>query len=245
LNRAHQDLVELDRAIRAYENPLPIKVTFEADLESGKVEARALIDGHVPEVDSGLAVSFGHIVHDLRCALDYLAHELTALGEGRWDKSQFPLADSDAQYTRRDKDTLKRLTPKHRALVERLQPRNTRNFELATLRDLSNRDKHRLLIAHVTTADFSDAHRLLDLVGTHNVRNLLPVYIDAGGLHANAQFAFYRGEITGPDPQVYVKHALPVQVALEETAWRAVDVLKAIRTKIRQAVEEVAQDFPA
>ena len=167
LRRAERDLVELSELVLPYETPLPFRVEFDPEPGATEGEARLILDAVPPEVDPSVPVQVGHIVHDLRCALDYLAHELTALSrKGRLDLSQWPIADTRSQLRRskRFKETLEHLTPKHKAFVEALQPFDGGNPEFATLRDLSNRDKHKLLVAHVIQTDLSDLKGVFNLL---------------------------------------------------------------------------------
>lgn len=244
LRRAELDLSELDRIVEPYEKPLPLRVVYEPEAGEEWSEARLFVTGPVPELDPSIYMLVGHIIHDLRCALDYLAHELTALGKGRLDTSQFPIADTEASLSWRDKKTLEYLTPKHRAFVESLQPREGRNYELVALREMSNQDKHRLLVAHVMSVDLTDTQVILDLIGGDQVYISL-IYCNGGAIKPNAEVAAFRVWPKGSNPRVYVSRGLPTHVGIEDFSWRAVNVLDSIRTKIVKAVEEIAQDFPA
>jgi hypothetical protein len=173
---------------------------------------------------------------------------MTATGKSRFENSQWPIADYESRLTSRDKETLKHVTPKHRALIERTQPYNGGDFYFPFLRDLSNQDKHRLLVAAVSQSTFG--LEILDLVafrdctpygGTTNART----WLDAGALKAGTPFIRRSVTITGPNPRVHVNGRLPTHVALEEPMWRAVEVLRGIWTKICETVEEAAKDFPA
>ena len=244
LRRAEKDIVELSGLVKPYEEPLPVRILLDPELDQPNPEAHVFVDRALPEIDASILVFMGHIVHDLRCALDYLAHELTALGKGRFENSQFPIADSPERLTSRDKKTLEHMTPQHRAFIERLQPYDGRNPHFAVLRDLSNRDKHRLLVAQITNIDLSEPLGLITLLKGRDVYISLN-QINGGALDPQTPLGSFRVTVRGAHPHVEVDHSLPVQVGIKEAGWGAVDVLKTIRAKIVESIEEVAQDFPA
>ncbi|MDP9225038.1 MAG: hypothetical protein M3P18_14560 [Actinomycetota bacterium] len=113
------------------------------------------------EVPSQLSLIVGDVVQNLRTALEFLVYELVRLDHGFYIRgTQFPLVSKMAEMANCEK-TLKYLSPDSRALIEWHQPFDSvsdsgydwwphlvRNSVLGTLRDLSNRDKHRLLIEH-------------------------------------------------------------------------------------------------
>jgi hypothetical protein len=244
LRRAEQDLVVLDGRMGVYAESLLLRVDLEVNSDGETGEATVCVERVLDEVAPNDVVLIGHIVHDLRCALDYLAHELTALGKGRFEQSQFPIADSPANLSSRDKKTLQHLTPKHRAFVEGLQPYDGRNFEFADLRDLSNRDKHRLLVATVSTADIGDPQGIIRFLVGYNCRVLSVNYINMGALEPGTKLASYRVDRIRENAEVHMQGSWPGQVALEVSGWWPVVVLERIRAKFAKAVEEVAPDFP-
>lgn len=87
----------------------------------------------------------GYVVQDLRIALDYLVYQLACFdAKAVVDKTQFVTVDSEEEF-RRNKWHLRGLTGEHIAAFERLQPYKAKWTGL--LRDLSNPDKHRHLLA--------------------------------------------------------------------------------------------------
>ena len=103
-------------------------------------------------------LSVGEAIHNLRCALDYLVFELA-----RHDtpsvpnaKTQFPICDSPQHFKQKLGHWLKGVSSSHIDSLESLQPYAGRNHLrwLKTLRDTSNRDKHRTLVA---TTDIASA----------------------------------------------------------------------------------------
>src|SRR5204863_4438007 len=85
------------------------------------------------------------MIYNLRAALDYVVFEPARFDSGQTQNgTQFPIEDKPEGFKGRQKTYLKGLTDPHVALVEEYQPCQGCNWT-ATLRDLSNPDKHREL----------------------------------------------------------------------------------------------------
>ncbi|MBI3744253.1 MAG: hypothetical protein HY261_08230 [Chloroflexi bacterium] len=105
--------------------------------------ASALINQPSPPKLSRLV---GYVVQDLRTALEYLVYELACFdAKANVDMTQFVIADSEEEF-RKNKWHLRGLTGEHIAAFERLQPYNGHQWT-GMIRDLSNPDKHRHLLA--------------------------------------------------------------------------------------------------
>jgi hypothetical protein len=244
LRRADSDIHELDAGLRDYEDPLGVTAHLDLDASGQKGKCVVELAEFPPPIPPDHLVLVGMIVHNMRCALDYLAYEMTALGKGRYEDSEWPIADDPALITWRGKETLKRLTPEHRAIVEGSQPYKAGNIDFKILRELSNQDKHRLLIATVRQISFDSTDFFASVVTPFNCCLALE-WVNGGSLKPGAPVIRYSVLVDGKNPRVSVNNPCGVHVALEEANWRAVDVLASIRTKIVKAVEEVAKDFPA
>lgn len=117
---------------------------------------------HMPDLGpffERVSVILGDAIHDLRSALDHLVFELA-----RWNTNdqvrnpreiQFPIVDTPGDFQKAERNLLAEIRPEHRAIIERYQPYHRIHEQvavgpyfhpLAMLRDLSNVDKHRLLI---------------------------------------------------------------------------------------------------
>lgn len=100
----------------------------------------------------------GDIVHNFRGALDHLVWGLAMHGPGPRppDPSliQFPMASNAKSFKSQVDSRLPCLSVEQRAIVKRYQPyRHTSTGRaMKVLRDLSNRDKHRLLVTAVVGA---------------------------------------------------------------------------------------------
>ena len=98
----------------------------------------------VPPIAS---VLIGETIYNLRGALDYLVYELSILDSGEIKKrTQFPIESSPDNWTQRLGDYLRGLSKPHQAAIKALQPFDGCAWT-ALIRDLSNSDKHRRLIA--------------------------------------------------------------------------------------------------
>jgi hypothetical protein len=95
-------------------------------------------------VETDVGILIGEIVYNLRTALDYLVFELAKFDSGvSQDFTQFPIEDTKKGFAWREKrGWLKGINTAHVAAIERLQPYAGCDWT-KTLRDLSNRDKHK------------------------------------------------------------------------------------------------------
>lgn len=118
---------------------------------------------HVPDFSTFLrrvVLILGDALHNLRSALDHLAFQLAIRHTGgkvaKPKAVQFPIFDSPADWVRESDRWLAEVSPADRAIIERFQPYHAiksgegiwhvlHPFRL--IRDLSNVDKHRLVIA--------------------------------------------------------------------------------------------------
>ncbi|MGH2635314.1 MAG: hypothetical protein ACRDHU_04115 [Actinomycetota bacterium] len=94
----------------------------------------------------------GDIVHNLRSAMDYIAWQLGWWNQGGtpFGKTAFPICGNATLFNNK-RWVLKSLSEEHVALIESCQPYQGGNREwpflpLADLRDLSDQDKHRVLV---------------------------------------------------------------------------------------------------
>lgn len=94
-----------------------------------------------------LAMEAGEIVHHLRTALDYLAFNLAWLDSGRPQRhTQFPIEDSGKAFWRsRRQASLRGVSDSHVEVLATFQPFTGCEW-MRQLRELSNADKHRLVV---------------------------------------------------------------------------------------------------
>jgi hypothetical protein len=99
----------------------------------------------LPQIPDDLPLAISDAVHNMRAAMDYLVYQLAKLGSGAYqDGTQFPIEDHKSRFDDRANTWLKHLRREHIDRIEQLQPYKGKEWT-RTLRDLSNRDKHRHL----------------------------------------------------------------------------------------------------
>lgn len=172
--RDHTDRLEALEA--AFLRREPNKVRFDDETEAPAILLRVVVEP-VPIEFSMVA---GDIVHNLRSALDYLAWELV-LSEGQTPgrHTAFPIYVKKTDFDKRVRNPPKgRLSPLEGidpasdkfALVEWFQPyrhvgMGPNETMLAVLAALSNRDKHRGLLAGSSWLHALDLDRILEMSG--------------------------------------------------------------------------------
>lgn len=147
LVRAGQHADELGKRKTAFLEAAPTTITADSSSFPGFLIQTVQIPASIPDLE--WAVLIGDALHNERCALDYLAHELVLLNGGTPDNNTaFPIfeASNPGRLARMTQG----LDPSHVALIEAQQPYqglygNPEDDPLLLLRDLSNRDKHRSL----------------------------------------------------------------------------------------------------
>ena len=102
-------------------------------------------DDLVPREAQAIA---GEIIQDLRSALDNLIYEASRRNNDdvEVEQTQFVIDDDEKSY-RNQRKRLRKVTDKQKSKVESIQPYNYEDKWASLLSDLSNRDKHRCLIA--------------------------------------------------------------------------------------------------
>jgi hypothetical protein len=137
VERAAEHLDELRGLEAAY-------ITEHGDKSMLRLEGMTLSAVWIPPPSPMLGVRAGEFAHNLRAALDYLAHRLAILDGGTETRTQFPISDTPAGFQQRRPKDLEGVNDAHAARIERLQPYNGGGW-LRVLRDMTNIDKHRTL----------------------------------------------------------------------------------------------------
>ncbi|HEY8843150.1 MAG TPA: hypothetical protein VIM23_04530 [Gaiellaceae bacterium] len=167
LGRASKHRKELDAvlgpALDAIREGVVTETTYDKDAQEFVVR---LV--YAPGIPPGVSAIAGDVIHNLRSALDSAAYQAVWKNRGkRWSRSSFPLVGRPCRFSKEHLVLFRRLGPDFDAIVKRHQPyereddyrreglafdlkeiidlRNA-NRPLGVLRDLSNWDKHRLLL---------------------------------------------------------------------------------------------------
>ena len=110
----------------------------------------------VPTLSFDVVAISGDIIHNLRSALDHLAHQLVFVGSPHLTTSTisrnigFPIAESMAKYEAIKVGKVEGMRPEAKKAIDRLKPYKGGNDPLWRVHELDNIDKHRALftVAH-------------------------------------------------------------------------------------------------
>src|SRR5216683_4202653 len=105
----------------------------------------------VPTLSFDVVAISGDIIHNLRSALDHLAHQLVFVGSPHLTTSTisrnigFPIAESMAKYEAIKVGKVEGMRPEAKEAIDRLKPYKGGNDPLWRVHELDNIDKHRAL----------------------------------------------------------------------------------------------------
>jgi len=161
LDWAQKRLDELKVEVSNFTNARPYKVTGEHDFARGDYVIRVSPE----ECPPLLPLLVSDVLCSLRPSLDYVIYALSILDSGApQEGTQFPICSSPEQFASKQ-GWIQHLSDPHKAAIESLQPYPGRQAVawLATLRELSNPDKHRHL--HTTNGLIMGEFRLIPGTG--------------------------------------------------------------------------------
>jgi hypothetical protein len=149
---AHIESLRFESAAFLALEPPPFDVRFEH--EDGPDGSRSYIGRAVirrtPPTMWGPII--GDAIQNMRAALDHLVFQMTPPEE---ELASFPICTTRKEF-KSVAGSLRDLAEDHRTLIKNVQPYHDRYPEqnpLAVLRELSNRDRHRLLVTIVAARD--------------------------------------------------------------------------------------------
>ncbi len=157
LHRAQEHLETLHTAVQAFLWRNAYDSRVELDAQADELVVLAIVREQPPREWGAL---LGDLIHNLRSALDHLAIALVQRADpsAKTSTTAFPIFETDPggpNASKRDKDVWKKMvkgmSAEHLAAVRGVQPFNTPIPEglvntLTVIRNLSNADKHRVLI---------------------------------------------------------------------------------------------------
>jgi hypothetical protein len=196
----------------------------------------------VAQVPDRIGLILGDAIQNLRSALDHTVWQLVLLGGGKPDKrNQFPIF-SKAPTTPREIDSWERsvrgISGSDLALIEGVQPHrrpDPSTQPLAVLSDLSNTDKHRVILTIVLTIvlapDRMPHFTLHDLEVLDQMRITYNQRLKPG-----TEIFRVPVRVTGPDPHMEMEGSLPAGVAFGEAEY-AGEGLNMMRRYMRKLVE--------
>lgn len=203
---------------------------------------------HVPELPIRWGAIIGDALHNFRSALDYLAYEMVRLSRKTyWPDTQFPIVDSPDGYAsnRRFQRFMERLTPELRAAVEWAQGYSRGYYHaprwhiLAVLRDLSNIDKHRLLLGTLLA---SDEHADARVTFQRHIKSIRFSYLVGVPLEPGAALLSADVTLSGPEPEMQVDYNFSpyVSFAIGGNATKILDKMGAF---VLETVREIEPFF--
>ena len=176
-DRASGLLVELHTAIESY-LANSVSVGFEEMPDEGQVNLIIQKFSHPP---LELSTRIGEIGHNLRSALNLLAHEMIKLnGATPSSRAEFPIFLSEAAFPKANNSKLRGLSPAQLKTMENLQPfkmEKPEDHALWGLHELNNADKHRVIVDCGRTLDGIDFR----LAFPHDATFILPPAKEAYG----------------------------------------------------------------
>lgn len=246
LDRADEHLVALADETRAFVESEPNRYVVEVDYDAGRYVVRVDIRRQPP---LRLSILCGDFIQCLRHALDHLAWAIVP-APGR--RTAFPIYGSADQFDREVRNPKKPtrgrlygLDPNGKVLayVERVQPysgaQGVRNHPLWLLEQLSFQDKHRAILARVSSHGRSADLRIggddLEFAGKAVYRYDQPLE-DGAEVIAGA-FKPVR-PVPEPKPVVKVFGHLPLDVAFGDEGVPS-ESLADLRNAAREIVEGV------
>ena len=216
---AAQHLESLYDEVRAFSNsePKPLRFVQEVDKERSRYVVRVRIERD-PPIEWSLRV--GDVVHNLRSALDHLIWQLV-LRNGKTPRgTQFPIFDQrpvkpgDVERWNRMIAGVSDEAERFIAACQPYQGTDGRDAHtLAGIRDLSNEDKHRVLVSSYTAIQAAPHLIQIDVIASRDVAQVNTGQVFAGrALEDGDPVVEAAITITGPDPQVQTKADLPLDI---------------------------------
>lgn len=157
LARAERHIDELRREIKAFMAREPHPHGFRVEFEVAADQTREYVVYAIIRSDPPFewALIVGDAINNIRAALDHLVWTITPVKVRREfrNKIEFPIYTCRKAFVKHAAPKLEGLSPKHRALIENVQPYHGADPHiepLEVLRRLSNTDKHRLLVSMAT-----------------------------------------------------------------------------------------------
>jgi hypothetical protein len=251
IKRASDQLKTLDASIRAFFDSNPYTLELQADPKTEILWNVVRVGRLADPVWSAMT---GEIIHNLRCALDYLVFQLVLLNTGadpKGKKNQFPIFLRQQGFDSRGvPQNLQGVGPKAVALIKSLQPFATGEdlrSPLWHLQEFSNWDKHRSI--HLTGASMPNVNAGMTIgsVGGSMVAVAPP------GLIKDNALLFGRSIHPGPEPllerasKVDVKGQATFHITFEKPLvdlnLKAQTILDVMGRRVLEIAKRVESEF--
>jgi hypothetical protein len=245
LSRADEHLVRLTRELGVFLDTEPYVYRTDADYEAGSYSVRIEIKAKPP---IPVSITCGDYIHDLRCALEHLVGGEVPKPS---NKTSFPLeADKMDFFTKvvtpawngKTNGPLTGLDPEGElfALIQESQPYRGKHgrthHPLWLLGDLSNRDKHRAILARAASHQRLEEPTIafggtdIKYIGKAAFRYDKP--LEDGDEVLSGSF-----QVIGPNPHAHVHGNFPVDIAFGEQIVPT-ESLHVIREAVREVIDK-------
>lgn len=252
LRRAELRRKALSRKIARHNNPLTLGVDLYPETGSDLVRVAVKVVKGAKRYPGSWGLDAGEAIQHYRTALEYVAWEAVGLCNSTWRAANeryvhFPTAECAASLGSWSA-TLNHLSSDHRAVFKRYQPYNRGNSALLWLKELSNDDKHKLLITVTSAANmresFDSIYGRKDLAWP--VSEIYKSWTDkifSGPVKASTVIFETKMRAIGPEPEVYVEHSYTGEVAFESIEMGVIEVLEMISSEVSEIIEESSPFF--
>lgn len=227
LSRAKFHMTELDEHFRSYCRSA--EMTYHSEVADTPWQLQV-------EGDPTHAVIVGETIQNIRTALDYLIYALVLHTQGRKPRkrTQFPISTTAGDLFR-TRYQISELPGELRRRIRKLQPyqaKGQRSDTLSLIRDLSNADKHRLLI--VTEADISGVRLRKGVTpAAASIGIVVPQYL-AGSPYENELFRsdpniaalMYFNLFIGETEPGQTFHSFEAFETLKRCLWTATEIIE-------------------
>lgn len=188
---------------------------------------------------SDLAPIVGDVIHNIRSALEHFAWEITPR-RARSRRTQFPIFTDECEFKVRSPPMLKGIKGYERTFIEGMQPYVASNpprlDPLAILSELSNLDKHRLLVPIIAAVDRTDVW-----AATSNA-DITWHFIEVGPVEHDAKIVAFTATPQDPSKEMQVHTQSGLEIRLRDTGaddlgMSARDLLGMILHHVRWNIE--------
>lgn len=145
IKRADQHITALREIIATYTHKIPYKINTDVNLGNGRYGIELTL---IKDPPNEISIISSEIVHHLRSSLDVLSCSLAKTnGATNISSTYFPFAGSrDGFESNSTQKKIKLLSPDHIKIIHSFKPYKGGNDLLWSLNQLSNTDKHRMIV---------------------------------------------------------------------------------------------------
>jgi hypothetical protein len=245
LERAKEHLQLLDETVRDVrlasggDSSLVLRALYRSTSES--FELRVISMPQYPLTEWGTVL--GDYVQNLRSALDHAAYQLVASGSAPNDaalrRSQFPICDTHDLFDSEVPHRLSGVAPLAMSVVKEAQPFEYYDIDISPmriLRELSNRDKHRLLIPLLVAPDDLPASSF-HVHGAEVAAVTTAPHVPLGEGSTVAEVRLR--QVTTDKPVLSIEGGLPIYMSLGTPAGYASVWLNAMRGRVERVLDQL------